>query len=154
MSYVCSRCVYQWIHTMPEPEPPWRLCTLMLALGWALTFSCLTANASAGNLAVKTLVPDLTHLHSTVLACSTFANGLMNLALPHIFGRLGQWKAYILGTLLGLMGELPVLRRLSVGAKPAALAPWGHSSWLWSVLWRLIIVLACYCWASPKRTLR
>lgn len=90
---------------MPEPEPPWRLCTLMLALGWALTFSCLTANASAGNLAVKTLVPDLTHLHSTVLACSTFANGLMNLALPHIFGRLGRWKAYILGTLLGLMGS-------------------------------------------------
>lgn len=85
--------------------PPWRLCTFILSLGWALTFSCLTANAAAGNLAIASLVPDTPALHSITLALATFVNGLMNLALPYFFRTCGRWRAYVLGTVIGLAGS-------------------------------------------------
>ena len=103
-------------------EKSWWLPVLILSLGWSLAFSTLTAGAASLNLASAGFAS--AELRTLPMAIMTLGSGFYNLALPLEIKRLGRWRSYLLGALVGLLGsvlcafacELRSLALLAVGA--------------------------------------
>ena len=100
---------------MSKPAPWWQP-VLLLSLCWMMSFSVLTACAASANLAGAALNSGDPGLNTLPLAITTFTTGVYNAAMPWLFGKLGRWRAYLMGALVGCAGGLVAWGACEVGS--------------------------------------
>lgn len=96
---------------------------LLLSACWAVGFSVLTACAASINLTGAALSENAATA-TLPLALTSFTTGLYSLLLPAEFARLGRYRSYVAGALVGALGcfgclagcELQSMLLLCIGA--------------------------------------